>query len=257
MSAARDPIDPAELMAFVDGRLPPERARAIDERLAEDPALAAEVRQYRAQRTALHDRFDPVLGEPIPARMLQGRTSSRRALARLSIAAALVLVGAAGGSLATRIYLERRAARLDLSAFAHQAVVAYAAYAPDTRRPVEIAAEQQQYLVGWLSKRLGREMRVPFLGDRGLTLVGGRLLPGEVDRPAAQLMYETARGERVTLFLRAIGDETAPTAFSFRRDAGVSTFYWVDRDWGYALTGPLDRPELLDVAKSAYDQLAR
>ncbi|HEY6005365.1 MAG TPA: hypothetical protein VIV57_20975, partial [Anaeromyxobacter sp.] len=151
----------------------------------------------------------------------------------------------------------RGAARPNVSAFVHQAVVAHAAYAPDARRPVEIAAEQQQLLVAWLSKRLGRELRVPFLEDRGLTLLGGRLVPGEVERPAAQFMYATPRGERVTLFLRALGDETAPTAFRFQDEAGLATFYWVDRDWGFALTGPLDRAALLDVAKAVYDQLGR
>jgi anti-sigma factor RsiW len=257
MSAAREPIDTAELMAFVDGRLAPERARALEERLRDDPALAAEVRQYAAQRAALHARFDPVLGEPIPARLLPPAGSARRALGRIAVAAALVAFGAAAGSVATRAVLARRAAGPDVSAFVHQAVVAYAAYAPDARRPVEIAAEQQQFLVAWLSKRLGRELRVPFLHEQGLELVGGRLVPGEVERPAAQLMYETARGERVTLFLRAVGEGAAPTAFRFSEGAGVSTFYWVDRDWGYALTGPLDRAALLDVAKAVYEQLGR
>ncbi len=257
MSTARHPIDTEELMALVDGRLAPEKARALEERLSADPAFAAEVREYAAQRTALHARFDPVLNEPIPARLLPRPRGARRVVGRVAIAAALVAFGAAGGSLATRAYLERRAAGPEVSAFVHQAVVAYAAYAPDARRPVEIAAEQQQFLVGWLSKRLGRELRVPFLQDRGLTLVGGRLVPGEVERPAAQFMYETARGERVTLFVRALGDDAAPTAFRFRADASVGTFYWIDGDWGYALTGPLDRAALLDVAKAVYEQLAR
>jgi anti-sigma factor RsiW len=256
MSASREPIEAAELMAFVDRRLAPERARAIEERLREDPALAAEVRDYAAQREALHARFDPVLAEPIPSRMLPPRAAPRAPF-RIAAAAALLLVGAAAGSLATRAWLARRAARPDVSAFVHQAVVAYAAYAPDARRPVEIAAEQQQALVGWLSKRLGRELRVPFLEDRGLTLLGGRLVPGEVERPAAQLMYATPRGERVTLFIRALGDEVGPTAFRFDDRAGLATFYWVDRDWGFALTGPLDRAALLDVAKAVYEQLGR
>lgn len=257
MTAAREPVDTSELMAFVDGRLAPERAHAVEERLRDDPALADEVRRYAAQRDALHARFDPVLDEPIPARMLPRPRATRHVVARLALAAVLVLFGAAGGGIATRAYLARRAAGPDVSAFVHQAIVAHAAYAPDVRRPVEISGEQQQQLVGWLSNRLGREMRVPFLEDRGLTLVGGRLLPGEVAHPAAQFMYENVRGERLTLFLRVLGDEAAPTAFRFKDDAGVSTFYWVDRDWGYALTGPLDRAALLDVAKAVHEQLGR
>lgn len=70
------------------------------------------------------------------------------------------------------------------------------------------------------------------LEARGLSLVGGRLLPGDAEHPAAQLMYETAGGERVTLFLRVVGDGAAPTAFRATEEAGVATFYWVDGDWG-------------------------
>lgn len=256
MSKARDDIEAAELVAFVDRRLPPERARAVEERLRLDPALAAEVRDHAAQREALHARFDPVLEEPIPPRLLPPRAASG-GLGRAAAAAALLLVGAAAGSLATGAWLTRREARPVASALVHQAVVAYAAYAPDARRPVEISAEQEHALVGWLSKRLGRELRVPYLQDRGLTLLGGRLVPGEVDRPAAQLMYATPRGERVTLFIRAAGDEAGPTEFRYDDRGGVATFYWVDRDWGFALTGPLDRAALLEAATAVYRQLGR
>jgi len=251
-------IDPATLMAYVDGRLDAAARRALERRLREDPALAAEARAYEAQRAALHARFDPVLEEPIPAHLLARAAPGRPRLASLAVAAALVAIGAVAGSVATRLAERGRAPAPDarISSFVHQAVVAHAAFAPDARRPVEIAAEQEQQLVAWLSKRLGRALRVPSLDSRGLSLVGGRLLPGDAAHPAAQLMYETARGERVTLFLRAIGDAPAPTAFRLSEEAGVATFYWVDRDWGYALTGSLGREELLAAAKAVYDQLA-
>jgi anti-sigma factor RsiW len=250
-------IDPATLMAFIDGRLPPAERRALEERMRADPALAAEVRTWEAQRAALHARFDPVLEEPVPAAMLPAAARSRPA-ARLAAAAALVLLGAAAGSVATWSYLERASgarAPAEVTSFARQAAVAHAAYAPDRRRPVEIASAEEQQLVAWLSKRLGRELRVPSLGEQGLSLMGGRLLPGDVEHPAAQLMYESARGERVTLFLRALGGAAGPTGFRVSEEGGVATFYWVDRDWGYALTGPLPRGELLRAANAVYAQL--
>ena len=43
------------------------------------------------------------------------------------------------------------------------ALVAYAVYAPEVRHPVEVAATQQEHLVQWLSKRLGRPLKVPDL----------------------------------------------------------------------------------------------
>jgi anti-sigma factor RsiW len=255
------PIDAATLVAFADGRLGPAARREIEERVRADPALAAQVRAYAAQRAALHARFDPVLQEPVPAGMLPPSASGRLAARRLAAAAALVLIGAAAGSVATWAVVRREpggaGVPADASAsFARQAIVAHAAYARDLRRPVEIASEQEQQLVAWLSRRLGREIRVPSLEEQGLSLVGGRLLPGDVDRPAAQLMYETAGGERVTLFVRALGERSAPTAFRVSAEAGIVTFYWVDGDWGYALTGARERGQLLRAAKAVHDQLA-
>jgi anti-sigma factor RsiW len=39
-------------------------------------------------------------------------------------------------------------------------------------------------------------------------------------------------------------------------EAGIVTFYWVDGDWGYALTGARERGQLLRAAKAVHDQLA-
>lgn len=254
MTGAR--IDPATLSALVDGRLDPATRREVEERVRADPALAAEVRAFEAQRAALHARFDPVLEEPIPEELLPPRGAGRPVLSRVALAAALVAFGAAAGSAATLAALRRGTLGDGPPSLARQALVAYAAYAPDARRPVELAAAQEQQLVAWLSKRLGRELRVPSLEAQGLALAGGRLVPGDVDRPAAQLMYETVGGERVTLFLRAMGDRGAPTAFRVTDEGGVLTFSWVDQDWGYALTGRLPREELLRAAKAVHDQLA-
>lgn len=258
MSDTGRPVEPSTLMAYVDGRLGPEERRALEARLREDPALAAEVQAYEAQRRALHARFDPVLDEPVPASMLRGARPRPRApaLARIAAATALFAAGAAAGVLATGAWMARRdAGGEELAAFARQAIVSHAAFAPDARRPVEIAADREQALLTWLSKRLGREVRAPSLEDRGLRLVGGRLLPGGVGRPAAQLMYETAAGARVTLFVRAVGADAPPAAFRIREEGGVSAFYWVEGDWGYALSGELGRSALLDLARVVHERI--
>ena len=78
----------------------------------------------------------------------------------------------------------------------------------EVRHPVEVDAGQEAHLVQWLSKGLGRQLTVPDLGATGFRLIGGRLLSAE-DRPAAQFMYETDGGERLSLYLRSgVGGET-------------------------------------------------
>ena len=143
--------------------------------------------------------------------------------------------------------------------FVRQAAVAHAVYAPEVRHPVEVAAAQQEHLIQWLSKRLGRPLKVPDLSGLGYELVGGRLLPGDTGA-RAQFMYQTPGGERVTLYLGALdggADATArqETAFSFSGTGPVPGFYWVDQGFGYALAGKLSREALLQLAQAVYQQL--
>lgn len=64
-----NPIDDDTLQAYVDGQLDAEATARIDALLATDPLLAARVQRERALRAALRGAFDPVLDEPIPARL--------------------------------------------------------------------------------------------------------------------------------------------------------------------------------------------
>jgi anti-sigma factor RsiW len=133
--------------------------------------------------------------------------------------------------------------------------MAHAVYAPEVRHPVEVGSAQEEHLVQWLSKRLGRELKLPALQAQGFELVGGRLLPGE-DGARALFMYQNARGERVTLYLGS-----APAAvpggaeFRYAADGPVPGFYWVDEGFAYALSGALGRKALLQLAQAVYHQL--
>jgi anti-sigma factor RsiW len=133
-------------------------------------------------------------------------------------------------------------------------VVAHIVYSPEVRHPVEVGADQEAHLVAWLSKRLGAQLNVPHLGSLGYTLVGGRLLPGERG-PVAQFMYQDGKGTRLTLYVRANADENRETAFRFAQERGIGVFYWLDHQLGYALSGDVEKSELLRVATAVYKQL--
>lgn len=64
-----NPIDEDTLQAYVDGELDADAAARVDAALAHDAVLARRVQQARALRTQLHAAFDPVLDEPVPARL--------------------------------------------------------------------------------------------------------------------------------------------------------------------------------------------
>ena len=119
---------------------------------------------------------------------------------------------------------------------------------------MEVAADQEQHLIGWLSKRLGGEVRPPALAELGYELVGGRLLPA-ASGPAAQFMYQDGSGHRLTLYVRTGASENRQTAFQFAQEGALRVFYWADGPFGYALTGDIEREPLLRVAHKVYTQL--
>jgi anti-sigma factor RsiW len=140
--------------------------------------------------------------------------------------------------------------------FARQSAVAHVMYAPEVMRPVEVGADREQELVTWVSKRLGTDVRPPILTRVGFELMGGRLLPGD-DGPVAQFMYHDAKGERITLCIshRKISSDT--TAFKLYQDGSVNVFYWIDGDFGYAVSGAIDRKVLLELSHDVYSQLTQ
>ena len=206
--------------------------------------------EYAEQNNALRRQFDPVLTEPIPARMFMKRP------AWLDYARAAVIFGAgiAIGLAAPMLRPAPPNATASVISLPIRAARAHMVYSPEVRHPVEVEAKEQEHLVKWLSKRLDMQLRVPLLTNEGFELLGGRLLPG-VDGPVAQFMYQDPTGKRLTLYVTKPhkGDEL--TAFRFAQEGKVSVFYWIDRDCGYALSGELDKTQLARVASSVYRQL--
>ena len=210
--------------------------------------------EMKALSKALHQLYDPVLDEPVPAR-LHARPRHWRAAA---IAAGWVMIGLCVGTLVGwQLHASRQMVALsaEVPGFVKRAAVAHATYSPEVRHPVEVGADQEQHLVAWLSKRLGAQVRAPKLDAIGYSLVGGRLLPGD-NGPVAHFMYQTEKGRRITLYVRTEATENRETAFRYASEGNVNVFYWIDRKLGYALSSAdLGRDDLIKVANAVYQQL--
>lgn len=241
-----------DLHAYVDGTLPETRRADVEVYLASHPEDAERLAAYRRQGEELRALFDPVLEEPVPGRLLRTRRARwlRPALRHAAVVAWIALGGVIGWYL--QAFNSGRAA--ESTAWARRAAVAHVVYSPEVRHPVEVGADQETHLVNWLSKRLGAQLKVPHLGSIGYTLVGGRLLPGERG-PVAQFMYQDGKGQRLTLYVRTNLDDTRETAFRFAQENKVGVFYWLDHKLGYALSGEVEKAELLRVATAVYRQL--
>jgi anti-sigma factor RsiW len=256
MSEARQPSE-SELHSYADGRVDPEQKVAIERWLAEHPDDAERVDAYRRLGESLRALYDPVLEENVPGRLMRS-AGARRPWVGFARAAAWLAIGLGVGALAGWQLHEWRTplpmATDSAAVMARRAALAHATYSPEVRHPVEVGADQEQHLVTWLSKRLGTKVRAPRLDEVGMTLVGGRLLPGE-SGPVAQFMYQTPAGRRITLYVRAEARGHRETAFRYARENNVSVFYWIDGDCGYALaSADLTKDELLRIATLVYKQ---
>ena len=155
-------------------------------------------------------------------------------------AAAAVLLFALGGVTGHfgPMLFEKPPVMTAMEALPHEARNAYLIYASEVRHPVEVFADQEAHLATWLGKRLAiADFKIPNLQGIGFKLVGGRLLP-VADRPGALFMYENQAGRRVTVLVGR-NAENRTTSFRFASASGVETFYWIDGDLGYAVTGDI------------------
>ncbi|WP_035196968.1 anti-sigma factor family protein [Acidovorax radicis] len=280
--------DPTAWHALVDGQLPPAEAEALRQQLQGDGSALDAITHWQTQRTRLHALHQDLLHEPVPDGLLAtalravGRKEQQAQWWRWGGMAASVLVafvlGWAGRSEWSRHGPGRsqadtstQVATAPVQRFAQQAAVAHAVYQPEVRHPVEVTAAQQEHLVQWLSKRLGRPLKLPVLAAEGYELVGGRLLPGDTGA-RAQFMYQNSQGDRITLYLGAIATLPAPQsgtsvatptappnreeiAFQFTSDGPVPGFYWAEQGFGYSLSGQLSRQTLLTLAATVHRQL--
>lgn len=245
-------IGEADLHAYVDGQLGPERRAEIDAYLAAHPEAAEQVRALRAQNQALHASFDGVMNEPVPLRLASVLQPRRRPLG-LAAGIAWLACGLIGGWFAHAL-VPQPATVSATNMFAREALFAHVLYTVEKRHPVEVPAEQEAHLVAWLSRRLDAPIRAPDLQGQGFSLLGGRLLPGD-DVPLAQLMYQSADGQRLTLTIKRASRADGDTGFKVFEKDGASVFYWIDRDYGYALSGAIDKSRLLAVAHAVDGQL--
>ena len=246
-----EPIQEAELHAYVDGELPAERRAAVEAWLGANPQDAARVAAWRAQADLISARYAGVAQEAIPPRLDVDRLGRRERRWPLLAAAAVVAAFLLGG-LAGWFGRETWAGGVGARVLTADAIDAHRLYVVEVRHPVEVAGSEQAHLVQWLSKRLGYELRAPDLGPIGLKLVGGRLLPGAGGAGAALLMYEGPSGERFTIYCAR--SQSPETALRYQVAGSVAAFYWVDDKRGFVVSGPADRDRLLKVAQSVYDQ---
>ena len=246
------------LMAYADGQLDEAGRRAVEAHLAANPEAAAEIALFQRQTDAIKTLFGPTGAEAVPARLKPRRIAAeigqRRSLSWGWAAAAVLLVGLGlGAGWFARPLLEAQPASATLIA---DAINAHSVYVAENRHAVEVASADSEHLSTWLSNRLDTTLGMPDLTAEGFALVGGRLLPGEPDigGRAAQLMYENAAKDRITIYVTAALPDGAP-AYQFVNYEGAEAFYWANARITCTVVGTLPGDRMKAVSQAVYAQL--
>jgi anti-sigma factor RsiW len=280
-------IPEEELQAHVDGELDGRRRAAIEAYLATNGAEAARVAAYRAQNIGLHALFDPArhsddsavppriteLARQLDAQLHGDMAPSRRGKIlrgkllhdRRAIAASLALLLTAGtsGWLALQqsgwndapLVTLTRQATSDQPGSATPLQLASTTSQGGAEAQAGSAPEGARQVVTWLAAQPGKApTRLPDLEALDFELVAERVITTSGGQPAAQLLYQDGKGQRVTLYMRA-GGKAGKASFTFTREGEAAQFFWQDSHMAYSLVGKMAQDQLLRIAETVNKSL--
>ena len=221
-----------ELHAYVDERLDPERRRAVELYLAANPEQAARVDGWRRDARHLRAALSGFAGQTPNPRLDPAavrRELRRRQQRRWANAAVLLLTLGLGGLGGWQM---REARLLAANPPMADAVQAHRLFAD--AGALDLSARDPARLQAWLGEHFHHVGTLPDLSAYGFTPLGARLLSNE-QGPAALLVFEDARGQRVSLFLRSPGERYARMPSGERTEGQLQARYWSRGDYNYAL----------------------
>ena len=216
--------------AYVDGELDPANAIAIEQRIASEPALAAERARVEALRRALRERLPQ---EPAPAAL---REKVRRAVG-LTRQRAQPTWMAMAASLALAIFASSTgtwyAMQPPVGGSVPDAVIAGHLRALMAPQPADVASSDRHTVKPWFSGRIPLAPRVVDLVQDGFPLVGGRV--DVVNRtPVPSLVY-SRRQHLISLTAvpnASVGNRTSQTVQGYNMIAWTTDgmTYWAVSD---------------------------
>lgn len=248
------------LHAYADGQLGDAERAAVERHLAANPEAAADMLLWQRQNEAMRALFPSAGSEAVPARLSPQavaagvRDDRRRGLTNIAAALVLVALGSGVGWFG-RDYLTPTKAASDY--LIEAAVTAHSLYVKEKTRAVEVAADAPN-LMTWLSNRITTPIDAPDLSAEGYVFLGGRLLPSAAEEgvsgAAAQLMYENADSQRVTLYITAALPDK-DEAWEFTTSNGVGAYYWANDAVTCTVVAALPEEQLRMLGRKIFTQL--
>lgn len=249
----------AKLSAYLDGELDAADAAAIEDLLANDPAVQAELDALMGIDAMAQEQFAAELDAPVPFALAQQikaaeltpaantPTPARPIWGALAAGLVVFALGGFGGYAFKDLTTPpvQTAGWLDAIADYH------GVYAAQGRHLVEVGAEEADHIETWLGNTIGTSFSIPDLTAFDLTFEGGRLLVAN-GKPVAQLMYRDPTGAVVALCLQKSDSETSgPPTFNARTINGFDFVSWRGGDAQYVVIGDGGFAGLNDIAAAA------
>jgi anti-sigma factor RsiW len=268
----------ADLHAYVDDCLEPDERLAFETQMEQDPALARQAAQWRAQNNAIRAAFDGegarafsisivrhqnepfgrarrsagAGGKPSSEPPTQASSLTIVDAARFSKAAApdafrrwlLLRLGLAALSLGLACVWAPAATVVPGQRLAEASVAAFQAFARPGVQPVEFATSEGTEAEAWLTARLGRPVHLPAT-PAAIRLMGARIAPYP-GAPAAFLIYKSPDGA-LGLLIRLL-DTPEATAPQMLAADGHAAAVWTQRGQGLGLVGDPDATSLMRIA---------
>jgi anti-sigma factor RsiW len=206
--------------AYVDGELDPMNARAVEQRLADDPALMAEYERVQALRRAIRDKLPP---EAVPAdlrRRIEAAARPSRMLWQPSWRALAASVAVTAFLASGSTWLALAPSPADTVETALVADHIRALMAP---QPIDVASSDRHTVKPWFNGRIPQAPRVVDLARQDFPLVGGRIdVVGRT--PVPTLVYRHAKHViSLTAVPVSVARDAAPVA---AQTAGYNVLSW-------------------------------
>jgi len=258
-------IQEDDLHAYVDNQLSDEKRRAVEELMRDKPEIAEKIQQWQQQNQAIAEYFEKESFAQIPEKLKlenislavkkdhDQETKSQGYPWYYSMAASLFLA-IGGATIGWFAHDNLQETPKNAPVFANMAISAYEVFSVEVLHPVEVGANKKEHLVKWLSKRIDHSIKLPALENYGFKLLGGRLLSMQEGRAAAQFMFENKQGKRIT-WLISKSPAYKDHAFFFKNDKSINSYYWMDTNVAYSVSGEMNKDNLYKLSRGIYQQI--
>ncbi len=238
----------AELHAFLDGELEAGRAQIVAGLIEADPILRQRVAAYRSDHERLRTIYQPLIEEPLPARLVRAVTAEPAARRPIGVWAAGATLAAAA---AIALVLWSGALDRPQDGLLAEALAVRNGSVTAEQQLADVPAADGDALV---AKTLSPSVKIPDLGQEGYKLAGLAVYPDHAHGKAVQLSYSNAQGKRLTVYLhRPTGTDRYEI---LPEKQGHRVCIWENQELSAVMVGDgMSEQEMLRTAQRAYHPL--